>query len=176
MNEDPNFIVLGCFGRVHGIKGFINVHSYTKPENNILNYKSWFYLVDKHWQPLKIAQLETSDIRILARVEGLDVREEVAKLTNVLIGVPRDQLPDLDDGEFYWHDLIGMTVSNQQGTEFGKVIDLLATGSNDVLVVEEETPIPGNDKRQLLIPYLPDAVLAVNKSERRISVDWDWDY
>jgi 16S rRNA processing protein RimM len=177
VTSDTDFIILGCFGRVHGIKGFITLHSYTTPRDNLLHYKPCFYLLDKQWQPLQLKQVEVSDKQLLARVEGYDDRESVARLTHVQIGIRRDQLPDLNDGEFYWHELVGMTVINQQGTVFGKVTELIATGSNDVLIVEEEVSDASQDKRQVLIPYLPgSSIVAVSKADRSISVDWDWDY
>ncbi|MDP1603718.1 MAG: ribosome maturation factor RimM [Legionella sp.] len=169
MDNAVNWIVVGRFGRVHGIKGFITIHSYTEPRDNILRYTQWHALMGNHWQPLKLSRVEVNDKHILVQVEGFDEREQVASLTNIEIGVNREQLPELAAGEFYWHQLVGMQVVNQQGDALGEVVEILPTGSNDVLVVE--------GKKRQLIPYLPGrSVIDVNLSQRCITVDWDADF
>jgi 16S rRNA processing protein RimM len=164
-----DWVVLGRFGRVHGIKGFITLHSYTEPRENILGYLPWHALINKQWQPLKIIQTEVTTKHILVQVEGYTEREQVANLTNVEIGVPKEKLPNLEPGDYYWHQLMGMKVINQQGDELGTVVELLPTGANDVLVVEGKT--------RHLIPYLPGRyVIKVDTNEKEILVDWDTDF
>lgn len=81
----------------------------------------------------------------------------------------REQLAELEPGEYYWHQLIGMTVVNTKGESFGKVVEILPTGANDVLVVQGE--------KKHLIPYLPGQfVLDINDSQHLITVDWDLDF
>lgn len=169
MESTADWVVVGRFGRVHGIKGFITVHSYTEPRDNLLRYTDWHAFIDYQWQPLKLIQLDVTDKHILVQVDGLDEREQVARLTNVAIGVSRDQLPTLPADEFYWHQLIGMQVINQQGDVLGNVADILATGSNDVLVVE--------GVRRQLIPWLPGhSIIDVNSQQKIITVEWDADF
>lgn len=169
MNTVGDWVVVGRFGRPHGIKGFVTVHSFTEPRDNILRYTDWHALIQKQRQPLKLVQVEVQTKSIIALVQGYEERELAAKLTNVDIVVPASQLPALPAGEYYWHQLVGMQVVNQQGTVFGKVTDLMSTGSNDVLVVQ-------GDKR-LLIPYLRDQfVLDIDDNLKVITVDWDLDF
>lgn len=169
MDNSTDWLVVGRFGRTHGIKGFITVHSFTDPRDNILHYTDWHVYLAKQWQPLKIVRLEVNDKSILAQIEGYREREQVASLTNAEIAVSRTQLPTLQPGEYYWHELIGMQVVNQQGQPFGKVIEIMPTGANDVLVVEGE--------KRYLIPYLPGQfVKEINASQRIITVDWDMDF
>lgn len=120
-------------------------------------------------ETLKVLHLEIHDKVILAQIEGYREREQVARLTNVEIAVSRTQLPALEPGEYYWHELIGMVVINHQGQVLGNVIEMLPTGANDVLVVQGE--------KRHLIPYLPGQfVIDVNASRRLITVDWDMDF
>ena len=169
MDKSTDWVVVGRFGRTHGVKGFITVHSYTDPRDNILRYTDWHADIAKQWQPLKIVHIEANDKSILAQIEGYREREQVANLTNVDIAVSRAQLPSLKPGEYYWHELVGMQVVNQKGQVFGQVKDIMPTGSNDVLVVEGE--------RRHLIPYLPDRfILDINPSQGLITVDWDMDF
>lgn len=169
MSEAGDWIVLGRFGRVHGIKGFITIHSYTEPRENILNYSQLYARINSQWQPLEVTRIESTSKSILALIAGYTEREQAAHLTNIELGVPKDQLPRLADGEYYWHQLIGLTVVNQQGEKLGNVADLLATGSNDVLVVQGE--------KQVLIPFLPGRyVSSVDIDAGMIFVDWDADF
>lgn len=169
MDNSSDWVVVGRFGRAHGVKGFIKVHSFTEPKDNILHYANWHGWIAKKWQPLKILQLEVHSRSILAQIEGYCEREQVAALTNVEIAISRTQLPKLNPGEYYWHELIGMQVINQNGFNFGKVTDVLPTGANDVLVVE-------GDKRHL-IPYRPGQfIIDIDVSQSLIQVDWDLDF
>ncbi|WED42526.1 ribosome maturation factor RimM [Legionella cardiaca] len=169
MEKVTDRIVIGRFGRPHGIKGFVTVHSFTEPRDNILRYTDWHAYINKQWQPLKLLHVEMNEKSILAQVEGYNEREQVAALTNVDIAVSREQLPILAEGEYYWHDLIGMQVVNQQGVLLGEVVEIMPTGANDVLVIEGE--------KRHLVPYLPGQFVAdINSSQRIITVDWDADF
>lgn len=169
MDKVTDRIIVGRFGRPHGIKGFITVHSFTEPRDNILRYTDWHAYINRQWQPLKLLRVEINDKSILALVEGYKEREQAAALTNVEIAVDRAQLPSLEEGEYYWHDLIGMQVVNQQGLLLGTVVEIMPTGANDVLVVE------GN--KRYLVPYLLDKFISdINTNQRTITVDWDADF
>jgi 16S rRNA processing protein RimM len=182
VKKDVDYIILGCLGRVHGIKGFITVHSYTEPRENILNYKPWHFLKDKRWQPLNVLQMVVNDKHILAQIEGFSERESAAQLTHVKIGVPKSELPDLSEGEYYWHDLIGLSVQNTEGVILGKVTEIMPTGSNDVLIVEAVVDKASEEdkaeaKSPKLIPYLPgDTIVAVDLKQQKIIVAWNDDW
>jgi len=93
--------------------------------------------------------------------------------TNVEISVDSAQLPELPLGEFYWRDLIGMSVITDKGYNLGVVDDLMETGSNDVLVVKaNKKDAFGQSER--LIPFLTDSVIKeVKYEEKQITVDWE---
>ncbi len=166
-----DWVIVGRFGRVHGIKGFISVNSYTEPLTNILNYQGWHAYINKVWQPIKLLDAEVTTKYVLVKVEGFSERELAMNLTNCDIRVHKEQLPKLESGEFYWHELLGLEVVNQQGNNFGKVVGILPTGSNDVLVVQ------GNENKQYLIPYLLGRfIVDINLKEQRIITDWDIDF
>lgn len=169
MNHQANWVVIGRFGRPHGIKGFVTVHSFTEPRDNILRYTDWHAFLKNEWRPIKLINVEAHSKALIAQVEGYPEREMVAQLTNIEIAVDKAQLVELEPGEYYWHQLIGMNVVNQKGELFGKVIEILPTGANDVLVVQGE--------KRHLIPYLPGQfVIDVNDSQHTITVDWDMDF
>ncbi|WP_131776473.1 ribosome maturation factor RimM [Legionella impletisoli] len=169
MSQANDWVIVGRFGRPHGIKGLITVNSFTEPRENILRYTDWHGFINGQWQPLPLTQVEMQNKCILARVEGYAEREQVASLTNVDIGVRSEALPVLPPGEYYWHQLIGLNVVNSQGLHLGLVTEIMPTGSNDVLVVVGQ--------KRHLIPYLPERViLNVDEQNRVITVEWDEDF
>ena len=169
LQNDKDWVVVGRFGRPHGVKGYISVHSFTDPRQNILSYPDWHVRMNGQWQPLNILSTEEHVRSIVVLLEEFQVREEVAELTNLDIAVPAGQLPALEPGEYYWHQLVGMTVVHTKGEELGTVSEVIATGSNDVLVVV--------GKERHLIPYRHGAVvLDVCEAKRIITVDWDGEY
>ena len=107
---------------------------------------------------------------LVARIQGLDDRESACKFPGAVIAVGQEQLPRLEDGAFYWHQLVGMKVVTDFGeglTGLGRVTDLIETGSNDVLVVRSAG-------KEYLIPWiLEDYVFDVDLSANRMKVHWD---
>lgn len=169
MITQADWIVIGRFGRPHGIKGFVTIQSFTDPRDNILRYTDWHVYMQQSWKPIKLLSLEVHIKAIIAQIDGFPGREAVAELTNIEIAVSKDQLAPLEPGEYYWHQLVGMTVVNQQGDLFGQVSDVMPTGSNDVLLVQGE--------KKHLIPYLPGKyIVNIDDLERIITVDWDLDF
>ena len=169
MNINNDWVIVGRFGRPHGIKGLVTVISFTEPRDNILSYTDWHANINYQWQPLKLLHLEMNNKSILTQVEGYQTRETVAQLTNIDIAVKRHQLPALQQGEYYWHQLIDMRVVTKEGLNLGTVTEIMATGANDVMVVVGE--------KRHLIPYLPgSAVISVDDTKCLITVDWDLDF
>lgn len=169
MNKNDDWIVVGRFGRVHGVKGFITVHSFTEPRDNIFKYGDWRVCINKTWQPLEILKAEIQSKSIIVLIKGYEQREIASRLTNAEIAVSRANLPEPEPGEYYWHDLIGMSVMNLTGESFGTVVDIMPTGANDVLVVRGE--------KKHLIPYLPEQVIkTVDMDQKKITIDWDLDF
>ena len=168
---EPEWVIVGKFGRPQGIKGLIRVISFTEPRDNILQYPDWsIQKQGKTWQAVKRLDERLSPQYVLAQIEGYTARETVSLLTNLEIAVPKETLPDLDAGEYYWYELIGMRVIHETGVALGMVDSVFETGANDVLVVVD------NEKRRL-IPYLLDEVIQdINKDSREITVCWDLDF
>lgn len=166
MNKESDWVVLGRLGRPQGLKGLIRVISFTEPESSILDYQPWSIQQKDAWRALSLKTIQVQTNAILVKVAGYTEREDVAQLTNQNIGVLRTQLPQLPNGDYYWHELKQMHVVNQDGITLGQVTDILPTGANDVLVV--------CGKKRYLIPYILGIyVVSVDPAQRLITVDWD---
>lgn len=159
-------IIIGKFGAPFSVRGWIKLYSYTDPITNLLNYPLLFVEQRNSWKPLKISDGKAQGDYLVAKIDGIDDRDEVRQLTNCLVGVDREALPKLPENEYYWEDLVGLDVENLEAIPLGKITQMLATGSNDVMQVEL------NEKRRL-IPYTSDAVKKVDLANNKMIVDWD---
>ena len=101
---------------------------------------------------------------LLVKLDGLDSREEAAKLTHELVLVPVADVPAAPPGTYYHYQLLGMDVVTPDGQPLGRLREVLITGANDVYVVATEDS-------ELLVPALADVVVAVDVEGRQMTVD-----
>lgn len=169
MNSNPSHpVILGTVSGVFGVKGWIKVRSDTEPLTNILDFSHWYLSKDSQWLSYKLEQGQRHGKGLIAHLDGCDDRDLAASLVGHSIAVERSQLPEAGVGEYYWSDLIGLQVENIQGRQLGEVTELLATGANDVLVIQK-------DKNELLIPYVVGHyIVKVDLEQSKITVDWEW--
>lgn len=168
-------VVLGQVGRVHGIKGWLKLISFTTPIENILDYRRFQANTGAGKQELEIDEFRRQNKALLVHFKGYDDPETARELTGIELSVASGELPELEAGEFYWHQLQGLKVVNQQDQIFGCVSRMLETGANDVLVVAANAE--SIDERERLIPYLVDSVVTkVDLEKGIIRVDWKADY
>ena len=173
MSQEKAKIVAGKLGAPYGIKGWLKVHSFTDDPEGIFDFSPWLIGQQGNWQTVEVVDWRRHSKGLIAKLATVEDRDQANALTNAEIAVFEDQLPDLPEGEFYWRDLIGLTVVTDKGYNLGKVDDMLETGSNDVLVVKAN-PNDGFGKGERLIPYLTESVvLKVDLDGKEITVDWD---
>ena len=166
-------VTLGKVGAVYGIKGWLKIHSFTDDQEAILDYFPWSLKLGNKIQSVEITDWRKHNNGLVVKVAGIDDRDIAQKLVGSEIFVSEDALSDLPEGEFYWRDLIGMTVVTDKGYDLGQVSDIMETGANDVLVVKANLK-DGFGKKERLIPYLMDQViLSVSTENKQICVDWD---
>lgn len=162
-------VIIGQINGLYGVYGWIKVFSYTNPMTNILNYSPWHLYQQGQWQKVTVCEGQAHNKGIIARLDAIRDRDEAARLLGVDIAIDREQLPSAPVGEYYWTDLVGLTVINSENIILGPVDHLLETGANDVLVLKSE--------RERLIPFVLDQiVLEVDLNRRVIRVDWDADF
>lgn len=162
------FIVIGKIGAVYGIKGWLKVHSLTEQANNILQYNSWYLGRGNAWKPVQLETGRQHGKSLVAKLAGVDTPEAARLLTGKNIAIKRKQLPPLPENEFYWADLEGLTIVDHRGTVLGKVIYLMATGSNDVLIIRTK------QGKEHGIPYLPKRVIKkIDLKQGIIDVEWE---
>lgn len=161
---------VGQVSGVFGVKGWVKVYSYTDPRENILQYSPWFLRKNGLLWEVKLLGGRRQGSLVVAELQGISDRDHAAELMGADVLISKQQLPKASDGEYYWADLIGLEVINQEGCKLGKVDNLLETGANDVLVV-----VDGELER--LIPFLQQStILKIDLDDGVIVVDWDPDF
>lgn len=170
MQENEAPILVGRVGGVYGVRGWLKIDSYTRPKENIFTYSPWLVRVDSGWQKVEIEEFQQRGSgRLLVKMVGIDTPEQAREYTGRDIAVVQEQFPALTEGEFYWHDLIGLEVINQDQVNLGKISEIFETGANDVLVVKKT----GDKITKTLIPLVMDVfVKKVDLIAKTMLVEW----
>ena len=163
-------VIIGQITGLHGINGGLKVYSYTRPRERIFNYQPWLLYLGGNWVEKSITSIQESGKKSkVVYLAGVIDRDAAGVLVDKEIAVYRHQLKPLPDGEFYWHDLLGLEVIDKQGNRLGTVIDMQETGANDVMVIQ------GSD-RQLIPWVMGEVIQAVDLEGGTITIDWSEDY
>jgi len=181
-NSASEKVILGRITGVYGVKGWVKIFSYTDPMESIVDYSPWYIRPENRkkspWTKVKINAGKRHAKTVVAKLEHCNDRDQAQAYVGSEIAVELSQLEDLSDSdEFYWHDLIGLRVLNQQDVELGVVKKIMETGANDVLVVASEGGGGDTEDREHLIPWtMHIAIIAVDLAQGIIEVDWDPDF
>jgi 16S rRNA processing protein RimM len=159
-------VILGKVAGVYGVLGWVKLWSFTDPVENLLGYRDLEICEAGHWRRLRLVEGRRHGDGLVGRFDGIADRDEAARLVGRELAVGRAHLPPPAPGEYYWTDLVGLEVVNLDGASLGKVGGMMATGANDVMVVEGD--------RERLVPFLPGRYVSeVDLAGGRIVVDWD---
>lgn len=173
MSNASDTLIVGKIGAPYGVKGWFKVTTYTESMEGIFSYSPWLLLQGDTQKEFEVEHWKKHNKGVVAKLVGMDDRDAVETIKNLDIAVHQDCLPELDEGDFYWRELVGMTVVGVGGYNFGKVEQMFETGSNDVMLVKANIGDAFGQK-QRMIPYLVDDVIKkVDREEQSITVDWD---
>ena len=167
-----------------GIKGWVKIQSYSTDAQALFASRRWFLRPPEGKpaakplpQVLKILSVRDHGEGIVANAEGVADRNGAEALRGARIFISRAQFPKSETDEYYWVDLIGLTVVNRQGETLGEVAGLLDTGPHSVLrIVPPGLTPPVKPDQERLVPFVSAFVDSVSLEERRITVDWGLDY
>lgn len=162
-------VVLGRVTGLLGIRGWIKVHSYTHPRENIVCYRRWTVRQEDAHAAMEVESGRLQGRTVVAKLHGIDDRDRARTLIGAEIAVDRSDLPPCEPGEYYWADLEGLGVRTVAGIDLGLVDYLFSTGVHDILVVAGE--------RQRLVPFVMEKIIREIDMERGfVVVDWDPEY
>ncbi len=158
---------VGKIVNTHGIKGELKVLSMTDfPEERYQKGNELTLFIEgKEPKSLTIASYRKHKNFDLLMFEGYSDINEVEGFKQGILKVDESQLQDLDEGEFYFHEIIGCVVRTTSGDELGVVKEILSPGANDVWVVKAPRG------REHLIPYIEDIVKKVDIAQKEIIIE-----
>ena len=158
----------------YGVQGWIKARTFTASPEGLLAYRAWWLATDDdRWSEFAVLEARVQANGLVARLEAMNCREEVAPWRGAAIGVPKSSLPALAASEVYLADLVGLAVINRSGVILGRVGSVLETGAHPVLRIAAEAHVDGGER---LIPLAPAYVDAIDVTGGRIVVDWQPDY
>ena len=165
--------ITGCYG----IKGWVKIHSFTEPAENLFRMGKWMLQRRDTLETVEFDDLKRQGKGMVAHIAGIDDRTLAESFKGLHIVVEADGLPPLEEGDYYWRQLQGLQAwSREPGSSDDRVLlgivdYLIETGANDVLVVKATDD--SIDDKERLIPYLPgDSVSRVDLEAGRIDLDW----
>jgi 16S rRNA processing protein RimM len=166
---DPETLSVGVLGRPHGVRGDIYFRPHN-PQSRAFDDVRQILLVREGKSRLyHVTSMRPVADAYVAHLEGVEDREAAAALTQSEIRVARASLPPLAPGEYYVEDVVGCAVEGEDGRPLGVVRGTIWNGAHDVATVD------GADGRERLIPLVPEFVLNVDATARKIRVRWDDD-
>jgi 16S rRNA processing protein RimM len=183
--SDPSWpddaVEVGRIVGAWGVKGGIKVLPYSSDPKALFSSRRWFIKPPATPRSaevpalLKITGAREQGDGVVATAQEVPDRNAAEALKGALVFVARSSFPTAGNDEYYWVDLIGLSVVNREGQLLGTVSDLLDTGPHSVLRVAVPDPKP-NDELERLIPFVSAYIDDVDLNARRITVDWGLDY
>ncbi len=101
---------------------------------------------------------------MLVSLKELPDRTAVEIFRNIMVYMKSEDMPELPEGEYFVHQLVGMEVITDQGVKLGKLKEILITGANDVYLVESP------EGKEILLPAIDDVVLDINQESGQVRV------
>lgn len=166
-----DLIAVGHIVGAYGVHGWIRVRPYSANADALLYAKTWW--LDKptlHDVDMRSAKLHGGDV--VAQLVGVVERDGAEKLKGTTVNIARSRFPALEDDEFYWVDLIGSSVENQQGINLGRVIKIMECGAHPILQIADLK----QENQEILIPFVAQFIQTVDQAAKKIIVDWKIDY
>lgn len=160
-DEEVRFLQIGYISGAFGLGGELKVVSTSDFPERFGGLER--VLLGEELRPYRVESAKARGVEVLLKLRGIDEATGASELRGTSIFVPlREGIP-LEEGQFYWHQIIGMTVVTEEGKSLGEVKDILSTGANDVYVVHGKMG-------ELLIPAIEDVIVEVSLEKREVVI------
>ncbi|MBD5806649.1 ribosome maturation factor RimM [Limosilactobacillus walteri] len=157
---------VGKIVNTHGVRGEVRVLATTDFINERFAPGTTLYLQEeKEPLALEIEKARQHKGFILVKFRGYDNINDVEKFRDHELMVSAEDQQPLEDGQYYYHQIIGLNVETMDGQQLGKIKEILSPGANDVWVVERP------DKNDLLLPVIDDVIKDVDLAAKVVKVE-----
>lgn len=154
-------------GRVagsYGVRGWVKVALQAGVQEALAAATEWWLDAE----PRRVEAARVHSATVIAKLAGIETREQVLALKGQVVSVARAALPEAGEGHYYLADLLGLEVRNTQGVVLGVVRLWLTNGPQDVMELAGE--------RTRLVPWVPAVVKRVDLGAKLIEVEWEADW
>lgn len=159
---EPRYLVVGRVLRPHGVRGELRVEVLTDFPEHLAQHSCLYLGPDAVPYPLK--QVRVHKGAFLLKLEGCDDRDSAEELRGLLVQIPAEEAVELEEGEYYHHQLVGLDVEASNGEWLGTLVEILDLGVHDVYVVM-------GPQGEFLLPAFDDVVLEVDLDGGRMVVE-----
>lgn len=159
---EPDYLAVGFLRRPHGIAGEILMDLYTDFPERFKPGRKLF--IGEGHTPVVLAGAKVHGRGLLVKLDGVNNPEVAGQYRNTWLFVRTQDVPALPDGQYYQHQLIGLTVLDEEDRHLGRLTEVLETGANDVYVVTREAG------GELLLPAIPQVILDLRPDEGYVRV------
>ena len=157
-------LLVGKVIRPHGVGGLLKILSYARSEQTFLGSGMVILKLDSgETREHKVSSIVPHKNFCLMRLEGLGSFELADRYKGADIFVRKDAVGHTDEGEYFWHEIIGLKVYVETGRFIGTVRHILSTGSNDIYVVQE-------GEGEVLVPAIHEVVKEIDLDKKKMIV------
>jgi 16S rRNA processing protein RimM len=159
---------LFAFGEIvktRGLRGCLKVLCYVETQKDSFSKLKFVYIEKNSGQkdPFALKKFDASGNILFIELEEIRDVESAKALVGCKVFLPKDVMEKLPEGEYYWHDIIGLNVYSEEGEYIGIIESVFPTGSNDVYVCRGE-------KREILLPAIADVIRKIDINRRVMTV------
>lgn len=166
-------VVLGRIAAPFGVRGWVKIHPFADDPVAWCDMSRWWVGADgpnPEWSPRDLQGCREHGSGLVVHFAGIDDRTAADALKGRLVAAPRELLPQTGIDEYYWVDLVGLSVLNEAGARLGQVTGLIRAGAHEVLAVRDE------DGQERLLPFVENVVKEVDRAGGAIRVVWERDW
>jgi 16S rRNA processing protein RimM len=164
-----DILPIGKIVGVHGLAGNVKVYSYAE---SLSVFRPGTVLLARHYKggekTYSIKWVKPHTRTVLLSLKEIENRTQAEALVGSELYIEKKSLPELEDGDYYWFDIIGLSVFTVEGEYIGRVASIVPTGSNDVYIVKG---VAGGHQKETLIPALASVVVSIDLEKKTLQVD-----
>ncbi len=156
----PGYLAVGQIVGAHGLNGELKVEAYSDFPDRFAPGATLY--LGEDLEQVQVATVRPHKTNLLVCLEEVGDRNEAEEVRGLWLYVPEADAAELEEGQYWIHDIIGLQVVTKDGMQLGKITDVMATGANDVYVVRPGGDLNGG--RDILLPAIADVVEQVDIS------------
>ncbi|XME03891.1 ribosome maturation factor RimM [Lachnospiraceae bacterium C1.1] len=157
-------VTAGKITSTHGLRGEVKVYPYLDDPDRFLDFTKVIIRTNRAEFEEEIEKIRFFKNMAIVKFKGIDDINDVMKYRNAEIRVLREEAADLQEGQYFEIDLIGLNVINDDGRDLGELKEIMHTGANDVYIVRSE------EGKEILIPAIKQCILEVNIEDGNMKV------